>query len=715
MKNDNKNTKLMIVAWLSMISMLSMPKISNCQNENITNLFEISNNTTKETSIDFDYDIEADGVYYKVISLDDYTLRAVGLVDNGATSAHIPDSLTFSQLTFRITEIDFEEDYDNLQYFSFPNILDYLHLGRNNINELTANATNISGFDNCPNLKYVSLIGNVQGFNDCPNLEIAILDGDIDGFADCRSLKHVEIGALTSLVNIYSFRNCHINRMELLDGSEELLLKKFYDNDYSNYLVDTLYCGRNLNTESYIIDGLIDVTFGPDVTLYYASMLEPIKKWEVFNESFITVHGRFHMDNCKIEELGFDVKTVLFDYYYHDYYYYSHISRWLAFPLLKKVYFNSPYISMPTDCNKSLQFTFGYNTVEIYGNDATIIGDSAFIKMESCVPPYLATDFSVQTYLYTTLYVPQGTLEEYRNADGWKYFVNIEEFDFDCVKHTIKIINTVPDLYGIKATISEYGNIPAGNYLSDVCCTAWVPSVNYNYHDTLTFVCNPYQNICLHSGPTIHGGNNTIGCNDALCWKENGVQVCDNGFFAFPVTKDRTLSLCVNPNAYRTITLTIDSPNNSESIAVGYSYSEYETDFEQYSYNYYSDHENRITVYRGVDSYTTRIRMRGTNVRYWSGDISQNGNTLDFVLNRDYNITAHCTLGVDDETDSGIYAFAMEDRTIKIIGLEEACPVSVYNIKGQCVYKGKDNTIKVTSSGLYLVAVENNLIKVMVQ
>ena len=377
MKNDNKKTKLMIVAWLSIISMLSMPKISNCQNENITNLFEISNNTTKETSIDFDYDIEADGVYYKVISLDDYTLRAVGLVDNGATSAHIPDLLTFSQLTFRITEIDFEEDYDYLQYFSFPNILDYLHLGRNNINELTANATNISGFDNCPNLKYaslignvqgfndcpnlkyVSLIGNVQGFNDCPNLEIAIVDGDIDGFADCRSLKHVEIGALTSLVNINSFRNCHINRMELLDGTEYLLLKRYSNNySHSNYIVDTLYCGRNLNKESYEIDGLIDVTFGPDVTLYYASMLEPIKKWEVLNESFITVHGSFHMDNCKIEELGFDVKAVRFDDYYDDDEFYNHISRWLAFPLLKKVYFNSPYISMPTDCNKSLQFTF---------------------------------------------------------------------------------------------------------------------------------------------------------------------------------------------------------------------------------------------------------------------------------------------------------------------------------------------------------------------
>ncbi len=711
MKTNNKKTGLMILIGLSILSMLSTPKISNCQNENATNLFATNNMTSRTTSIDFDYDIEAEGVYYKVISLDDYTLRAVGLVDNDATSAHIPDWLDFSQLTFRITEIDFEEDYDELQHLSFPNVLDYLHLGRCNITNLTANATNISGFNDCPNLKSVSLIGNVNGFNNCPNLEVAIVDGDIYGFVDCINLKHVEIGAYTSLVSAGSFRNCHISRMDLLDGSEDLLLKKSYNNNYSNYLVDTLYCGRNLNTESYVINGLVDVTFGQDVTLYYASMLGVGKKWEVFNENIITVHGSFDMDNCKIEELGFNVKTVRFDNYYNNYHDY-HISRWLVFPLLKKVYFNSPYIGMPTGCDKSLQFTFGYNTCEIYGNNATIVGDSAFLKMESCVPPRLASDFSVQTYLYTTLFVPYGTLEDYRNADGWKHFVNIEEYDFDCKTYTIKLINTVPDLYEIKAAKSEFGSI-MGQYLTSVCCSTYEqPLVNYN-DDTVIFVCNPYQNIHLHSGPSIFV-NSTIGCNDAVCWKENGIQLCDNGFFSFPVTKDRTLSLCINPDAYRTITLTINSPNDHESIAVGHSFSLYETDMGLYSYQSYGETENTIMIYRGDHSYPTRIRMTGENVRFWSGDVSQNGNTLDFVLNHDYNITAHCALGVNDDIDNGIYAFVMEDRTIKIIGVEDLSQISIYNISGQCIYKGDDKTIKVPSSGLYVVVTENKLIKIMV-
>lgn len=38
-----------------------------------------------------------------------------------------------------------------------------------------------------------------------------------------------------------------------------------------------------------------------------------------------------------------------------------------------------------------------------------------------------------------TLYVPRGTLEAYRNAPGWNYFTNIEEFDFSDIKQ-IKIL-----------------------------------------------------------------------------------------------------------------------------------------------------------------------------------------------------------------------------------------------------------------------------------
>ena len=35
--------------------------------------------------------------------------------------------------------------------------------------------------------------------------------------------------------------------------------------------------------------------------------------------------------------------------------------------------------------------------------------------------------FSKDTYAKATLYVPQGSLEAYKAADGWKEFLNIVE------------------------------------------------------------------------------------------------------------------------------------------------------------------------------------------------------------------------------------------------------------------------------------------------
>jgi len=79
----------------------------------------------------------------------------------------------------------------------------------------------------------------------------------------------------------------------------------------------------------------------------------------------------------------------------------------------------------------------GLTSVTI-GNSVTSIGESAFNGCSNIVSVYSlnetpakiqSSSFYSKCYTNATLYVPQGSLEAYKAADGWKKFVNIVEFD----------------------------------------------------------------------------------------------------------------------------------------------------------------------------------------------------------------------------------------------------------------------------------------------
>lgn len=71
------------------------------------------------------------------------------------------------------------------------------------------------------------------------------------------------------------------------------------------------------------------------------------------------------------------------------------------------------------------------------GNSVTTIEDRAFygctglttIYSMNTVPPTYKGGFENKCYLYATLYVPTGSLEAYQEAEPWKNFWTITEFD----------------------------------------------------------------------------------------------------------------------------------------------------------------------------------------------------------------------------------------------------------------------------------------------
>jgi hypothetical protein len=72
--------------------------------------------------------------------------------------------------------------------------------------------------------------------------------------------------------------------------------------------------------------------------------------------------------------------------------------------------------------------TIGANISEVQLNDATSL-KAIYSKVE--IPNQCVVNFSNNTYVNATLYVPKGTKEKYMTAEGWKNFFMIEEMDID--------------------------------------------------------------------------------------------------------------------------------------------------------------------------------------------------------------------------------------------------------------------------------------------
>jgi hypothetical protein len=96
-------------------------------------------------------------------------------------------------------------------------------------------------------------------------------------------------------------------------------------------------------------------------------------------------------------------------------------------------------------------------------------GNLACFTMASPVPPAAVVENSFGTinYIYTTLYVPEGSLAAYQTADVWKYFMKIKEYDptgiEDVVLDTESSNLPVYNLQGVR--MKDMDNLPSGIYI----------------------------------------------------------------------------------------------------------------------------------------------------------------------------------------------------------------------------------------------------------
>ena len=110
----------------------------------------------------------------------------------------------------------------------------------------------------------------------------------------------------------------------------------------------------------------------------------------------------------------------------------------------------------------------------------TSIGENAFDgcynleKVNSKIAsPFAISDetFDSDTYSNATLYVPKGTVAQYKATDGWKNFKNIVEDDSATAinnveaDNTLNTANAIYDTNGKRLPVTSLDELPSGLYI----------------------------------------------------------------------------------------------------------------------------------------------------------------------------------------------------------------------------------------------------------
>lgn len=617
------------------------------------------------------YDFEVGGLGYTLISPSSqnafWTVEVSDITEE-LINVVVPEQVTYNGQTMDVVKIElwhgsYSENKQNVQSITIPS----------NVNNVR-----LSGF---PNLTSIAPLDGLQ--------ELVLYE--------LSSLSQLIIPNSISRIGISRCYSLH--KLIVLDGVNELKWVNGYAISEGTFYapIDTLYCGRNMNlsqtgyTNNFCLN-LKSFEIGDNVTDLFLPPISDSLKCLNIPPNLLDAHSSFYSGNWQ-EVVIEDAYKDLINSNQNDYGGESSVFGTLKcrklylgrnVPVFRYIYDFEQFIIGPL--TEYIKMDGAYNGVgSIPGIE--ILGDSAFIKIYNRTPPEIINSdehynpFKHETYLHTPLYVPRGSLEAYRNSAEWGLFFSIIEFDWD----------------------EPYYQIYANGNFEQVKITG---ERIYREGDTATLRARWQGN----------------GSSDYVfyCWKENGDIVSQDNPYSFVVDGERTLEACyvkkkrnvcikfvprqeVNP----------DAENNMISYNGGYGWIEVLPRYDSIWIGSYSS---------GSTLFLKAIPKNGDSFLAWKdkfGNVLSEETEYSFIIevSEEPAVTLMAMFGgtgIEEGLASKLYAI-VNDRIVSIIGAEEQSEAVLYNNLGQVIYKGLDRIIPIRNAGLYIVAIENKRIKIVVE
>lgn len=333
------------------------------------------------------YDFTVDGNSYNIVSISDFTCE-LAKANTGISNFIIPTKVSYNGKDVSVVGIGSSAFLNNKDVVNVEIPSSILSIGYNS-------------FKGCTSLKSVSI----------PNTITSISTGAFQG---CSSLEYLNIPETCQSLSPLLVAGCKSLKKFVINNTIETLPsnRQYGSNDY----YDVLYGTLNYYTES-IENGSID-------SLIIEDGSDPLYAPSFYLKITYTGKGcgYFRYLQTKYVYIGRDMTFKNTNYGSSD------VAPFYGNPYIEEIVFGD-LCSHTTNINaKSLtKVTFGKGMSTVDGKH---IPDEVKELYLSCVvPPIVSSAFSNFLYVNAKVYVPKGSLEIYKSANGWKNFWNIQEWD----------------------------------------------------------------------------------------------------------------------------------------------------------------------------------------------------------------------------------------------------------------------------------------------
>ncbi len=320
-----------------------------------------------------DYDLVADGIYYRVASMEEAALEVTGDGNVYQGDVIIPDEVEYKGKTFKVTVI--------------------------------------KAFNNSP-VTSVKIGNNVT---------------EIDGFNQCENLTSITIPASVESIKSHTFQNCTNLSEVILEDSRKFIHISWFPHvgqAFKNTPIKTLYWGRNCNQDDdFFFEFATQVTIGDQVTtLPYIS----VKMAEMTILANVTTTDYLFASTLIIENGDTDLKSNGISaetiYLGRNLIPVNGTSSYLGCD--KSLTIGNKVTSLP-EIGGDLESIDISSSVKHIDN----ITDCPNLRKVICratTPPYGEIYFPNDTYFYGTLYVPEESLSLYKETKPWSNFIDIQ-------------------------------------------------------------------------------------------------------------------------------------------------------------------------------------------------------------------------------------------------------------------------------------------------
>ena len=392
------NTNIRVIGYVMCLLLGTLGGLIQASSNNLN--LDVVNNYVSSKSVSPDkWDLEVDGIYYQITSIDDMTLEIVGGENVYSGHITIPDAIEYRGKQFRVTSIE-QECFRN-------SAVTTVKIGNN-----------------------ISSIGS-YAFNG-------------------SSITGIEIPSSVRIIDEHSFDDCRdLIEVSFLDGDDLLQFKgkyPYYRPYFVNCPIKSLYIGRDIKAAGAVFEDL-------------SKALEIIIGSTVTRIEYYLLSGASQITSLKIPASVVEINASAFDFCYGLNYVYFEDGKeeincdasFYGLPI-EYLYIGRNFNSRGPDFNQtkinkidigeyvtsliSLQNLQELIDITIPKNVENIgvywgCNNLRTIYCMNPIPPESGFNnvFDNAVFALSTLYVPKGCVEIYKTSNVWHNFFEIKEYD----------------------------------------------------------------------------------------------------------------------------------------------------------------------------------------------------------------------------------------------------------------------------------------------